>query len=245
MARNSPDGIRLQKRMAQLGIASRRQSEQIIVAGRVAVNGRVVTELGTRVQASDRIAVDGKTIEPLDRALVLLMNKPPGLICTRSEDPDARTIYDLLPDDIPFVSYVGRLDVATEGALILTTDGELARGLTHPDQAVPRVYQVKVRGRVTKHTLQTLCEGVPLDDRPTRPVEAERMSHGERHDRLQLTLFEGRNRHVRRIMEAVGHPVMKLRRLSFGGISVDGLPLGRWRYLEPSEVNLLRAFTRR
>ena len=244
MARPNTEGIRLQKRMAQLGIASRRQSEKLITAGRVTVNGQRVTELGTRVSMRDHIGLDGKRVEPMKEALVLLMNKPPGIICTRSEEPDARTIYDLLPDDLPFVSYVGRLDVATEGVLLLTSDGELARGLTHPDRAVPRVYQVKVRGRVSKATLQRLCEGVPLDDRPTRPVEAKKLSHGERHDRLELTLFEGRNRHVRRIMETVGHPVMKLRRISFGGISVDGLPLGRWRYLEPAEVHLLKSFTK-
>ena len=244
MAGNKQEEIRLQKRMAQLGIASRRQSEKLISAGRVKVNGQLVTELGTRVHPSDRIALDGKAVEPLKQALVLLMNKPPGVICTRSDDPEARTIYDLLPPDLPFVSYVGRLDVATEGVLLLTSDGELARGLTHPERAVPRVYQVKVRGRVSTETLRRLCEGIPLDDRPTRPVEAKQLSHGERHDRLELTLFEGRNRHVRRIMEAVGHPVMKLRRVSFGGVRIDGLPLGRWRYLEPSEVQLLRAFTR-
>ena len=244
MAQDAPKGIRLQKRMAQLGIASRRQSEGIITAGRVSVNGKQVTVLGTRVHPKDVIALDGKPVTPLKQALVLLMNKPRGVICARSDDPEARTIYDLLPEDLPFVSYVGRLDVATEGVLLLTTDGELARNLTLPSRAVPRVYQVKVRGRVSKQTLQTLCEGVPLDDRPTRPVEAERLSQGEQHDRLQLTLFEGRNRHVRRIMEAVGHPVMKLRRISFGGIRVDGLPLGRWRYLEPAEIDLLRQVAR-
>ena len=156
-------GIRLQKRMAQLGVASRRQSEAIISAGRVKVNGQRVTELGTRVQKTDMISVDDKAVTALKQALVLMMNKPAGVICTRSDDADARTIYDLLPDDLPFVSYVGRLDVATEGVLLLTTDGELARALTHPEHAIPRVYLAKVRGKVSRDTLQTLRDGIPLD----------------------------------------------------------------------------------
>lgn len=237
-------GVRLQKRMAQLGIASRRQSERMISAGRVKVNGLLVTELGTRVDPGDTIAVDDTTVNALKKAMVIVMHKPSGVICTRSDDPEARTVYDLLPEDVPFVSYVGRLDVATEGVLLMTTDGELARALTHPDQAVPRVYHAKVRGNVSRHTLQAIREGIPLDGRPTRPVEAQHLVRGDRHDRLELTLFEGRNRHVRRIMETVGHPVMKLRRVSFAGITTDDLPQGRWRTLEPAEVARLRGFTK-
>ena len=230
--------------MAHLGVASRRQCEAFIVAGRVKVNGRVVTELGTRVTDRDRIALDNNMLSNETESVVILINKPRGLICTRSDDPTAETIYDLLPDSLPFLSYVGRLDVATEGALLMTNDGDLSRALSHPDQAVPRVYQVKVSGRVNKDALQRIREGIPLDNRPTRPVEVERLSRNERHDRLLLTLVEGRNRHVRRIMEAVGHPVMRLRRRSFAGIDVDGLPLGRWRYLEADEDKLVRGFGR-
>lgn len=230
--------------MANLGVASRRQCEALIVAGRVKVNGAVVTKLGTRVTERDVIALDNKTLARFAEPILILVNKPRGLICTRSDDLTAETIYDLLPDTLPFLSYVGRLDVATEGALLMTNDGDLSRALSHPDQAVPRVYQVKVSGRVSKATLQRIREGIPLDNRPTRPVEVERLSHGERHDRLLLTLVEGRNRHVRRIMESVGHPVMRLRRQSFAGIHVDGLPLGRWRHLEPEEEHLIRGFAR-
>ena len=242
MPKEPPRGVRLQKRMAQLGVASRRQSEAMIAAGRVEVNGRRITEQGTRVHPKDVISVDGKPVKPPKSAVYIVLNKPAGLICTRSDDPEARTVYDMLPADLPFVSYVGRLDVATEGVLIMTTDGELARALTHPDNAIPRVYQVKVRGKVSRQVLQTIRDGVPLDGRPTRPTEAEHMVKGDRHDRLTLTLFEGRNRHVRRIMELVGHPVMKLRRTSFAGITSDGLPTGRWRHLEPAEVHQLKGF---
>lgn len=244
----SERGIRLQKRLAHLGVASRRQSEALITAGRVAINGQVVTELGTRALPTDAITVDGNPVispaEALGTApgapIVLALHKPMGIICARHDPQGRPTIYNLLPDDLPFFAHVGRLDFQTEGLLLLTNEGDLARALLRPDNAVPRVYDVKVRGRLSRQAIRRLDEGIPLDGRPTRPVAIERLPSKSKHDWIELTLFEGKHHHVRRILEAVGHPVTKLRRVAFGGIMLDGLRPGAWRVLDACEVTRLR-----
>lgn len=236
-------GVRLQKRMAQLGIASRRESERLISAGRVSVNGQLVTELGTRVAPEDAIAVDGRIVEGPAGTIVIALHKPIGVICS-ARDPEGRTtVYDLLPGDMPHLAYVGRLDFNTSGLLLLTNDGELARTLCLPDSHVPRVYEAKVRGQLTKAAIRSIEGGIPLDGRPTRPVEVERIPSQSKHDWLRLTLFEGKNRQVRRILEAVGHPVTRLRRVAFGELGLEGLREGAWRELSGKEVASLRAFS--
>jgi 23S rRNA pseudouridine2605 synthase len=238
----SDRGERLQKRMAHLGIASRRESETHITAGRVTVNGRRVTELGTRVQASDVIALDGRTAVDDGTVLVVLLNKPIGVICTRSDPEGRETIYDIIDPALPWLAHVGRLDIMTEGCLLLTNDGELSERLLLPATGVPRVYQVKVRGRVDRKTMEKLSAGVVLDGRRTRPTAIRRVPSKSKHEWLELTLVEGRNRHVRRIFEAVGHSVTRLRRISFAGVTVEGLARGNWRLLEQKEIDQLRRF---
>jgi 23S rRNA pseudouridine2605 synthase len=238
----SERGERLQKRMAFLGIASRRESETLITSGRVTVNGRRVTELGTRVQLEDVIALDGRPALDDGTVLVVLLNKPIGVICTRKDPEGRETIYDIIDPALPWLAHVGRLDIMTEGCLLLTNDGELAERLLLPATGVPRVYQVKVRGRIDRKTLEKLSAGVVLDGRRTRPSSISRVRSKSKHDWLELTLVEGRNRHVRRIFEAVGHSVTRLRRLSFAGITVEGLGRGNWRLLEPREIAQLRSF---
>ncbi len=233
--------MRLQRRLAQLGVASRRASERLITAGRVRVNGRVVTELGTRVTPRDAIAVDGRPVEALD-PIVGVLHKPPGVLCAASDDRGRDTIYDLLPPDLPFLAHVGRLDYQTAGVLLLTNDGALARRLLHPDTRVPRVYEVKIRGHLGPAALARLEAGIELDGRPTLPVVVERVRSRSRHDWLRLTLFEGRNRHVRRILEAVGTSVTRLIRTSFGNITLEGLPPGGFRLLDAGEESTLRGF---
>lgn len=236
-----PPTVRLQKRLAELGAASRREGERLIVAGRVAVNGVVVTELGTSVTREDRVAVDGRELVVRD-ALTVVINKPRGMLCAR-KDPEGRPlIYDLLPADMPHLGHVGRLDFNTEGVLLLTNEPGLADGLLRPDRAIARTYDVKLRGRIDDEALQKIADGVPLDGRPTRPVDVVRVEgHGSTADRIRLTLREGKNRHIHRILEALGFAVAKLRRVEFAGVGVRGLELGAWRRVSRAELERLRS----
>jgi 23S rRNA pseudouridine2605 synthase len=235
-----PAPMRIQKRMAHMGVASRRECERLIREGRVTVNGRMVTEMGTTVVPDDAIAVDGQPVNEPEGPTIIVLNKPPGVVCTRA-DPEGRdTIYDLLDPSLPHLAHVGRLDLQTEGVLLLTNDGDLTQGLLRPENGVPRVYHVKLRGRLNRAAWKRLEEGIPLDGRPTAPLNLERLPTKSRHDWISLTLTEGRNRHVRRLMEAVGHSVTRLRRVSFGGINAEGLPVGRWRNLSSQEHRQLK-----
>ena len=233
--------MRLQKRMAQLGVASRRESERLIAAGRVKVNGILVTEQGTRVKLSDVIVVDGQAIDPLVDHIVGVLYKPVGCVCARSDPQQRPTIYDHIPEQLPFLAHVGRLDFNTEGVLLMTTDGELTHALLRPDNGVARTYEAKVRGRLGRKQLLALEQGVPLDGRPTRPVIVERVEQRRsKHDWLSMTLTEGKNRHVHRIVEAVGSSVSKLRRVSFGTVHLGSMRPGQFRLLDDAEVALLR-----
>ncbi len=217
----------------------------MIVANRVAVNGRIVNELGTRVSLADRIAVDGREVETVTPTSIVL-HKPRGVICARTDPQERRTIYDLLPKDMPHLGHVGRLDFNTEGVLLMTNEAGLAEGLLRPDHQVPRTYEVKIRGLLSQDHKRRIEAGIPLDGRPTRSVEVERLrGHKSKHDWIRLTLFEGKNRHIHRIFESLGHTVTRLRRVSFGGVDIGDLPEGRWRPLRSVELTLLRGFLAR
>ncbi|PKN58851.1 MAG: pseudouridine synthase [Deltaproteobacteria bacterium HGW-Deltaproteobacteria-14] len=237
-------GTRLQKRLAELGVASRREGERLITAGRVRVNGAVVTELGTRVAPSDRIAVDGRELAAA-APLTVVLNKPRGVLCART-DPEGRpTIYGLLPPDFPHLGHVGRLDYNTEGVILLTNEPGLADALLRPENVVPRTYEAKLRSRISDEDLARVAAGVPLDGRPTHRVVLERiLDRNTTADWIRLTLTEGRNRHVHRIFEAVGQHVARLRRIAFAGITVKGLEFGKWRRVSPTEVARLRRIGR-
>lgn len=242
--------VRVQKILADAGLASRREAEEWIREGRVQVNGQVVS-LGDRADPDrDAVRVDGKRVHPRrgPRAYVLL-NKPKGYVTT-VDDPAARnTVLDLLPPSLRGrVKPAGRLDVQTEGLLLLTDDGELARHVTHPSTGCSKEYRVKVSGVPGEKDLQRLRRGIPLDGRPTRAAEIERISTtaraGEGNTWLRVVLREGRTRQIRRMFEAIGHPVSKLKRVAIGPIRDDRLPTGAWRSLSPGEVERLRAVGR-
>jgi pseudouridine synthase len=242
--------VRVQKIIAETGLASRREAEEWIREGRVRVNGQVVA-LGERADPDrDSIRVDGKRIHPRAGAKAyVLLNKPKGYVTT-VDDPEGRnTVLDLLPPAVRGrVKPVGRLDVQTEGLLLLTNDGELARQVTHPSTGCPKEYRVKVSGVPVEAKLERLRRGIPLDGRPTRPARIERISTtargGEGNSWFRVVLQEGRTRQIRRMFETIGHPVSKLKRVAIGPIRDDRLPIGAWRSLSSAEVERLRGVGR-
>ncbi len=235
---------RLQKILSAAGVASRRAAERLIAEGRVSVNGQTVTELGTKADpARDDIRVDGRRVGKAAAPLYFLLNKPRGYVTTRS-DPEGRpTVLALLPGVRGYVYPVGRLDYDSEGLLILTNDGDLAARLTHPSHEVAREYHARVLGVPDAHGLRRLAAGILLDDRRTAPAEVRliKVLPGRaEHALVGVTLHEGRTRQVRRMFEAIGHPVVDLRRVRIGPIVDERLKLGEYRALTSREVAALR-----
>jgi 23S rRNA pseudouridine2605 synthase len=225
--------MRLNAYLARAGVASRRRADELIKTGRVRVNGEP-GQLNTFVGRGDTVEVDGRTVRAQRLAYVLL-NKPAGTVTT-ARDPQRRpTVVDLV--DLPErVVPVGRLDVDTTGALLLTNDGPLAHRLAHPRYGVEKTYVVEVEGEPGHAALRRLAEGLELEDGPTAPARARRLGPS----RIELTVHEGRNRQVKRMCDAIGHPVRRLHRAGYAGLTVEGLEPGQWRELEPSEVDALR-----
>lgn len=236
----SPDEpLRLQAFLARAGVASRRASEELILAGRVTVNGRV-PELGSKVDPYlDNVRVDGHTVTLRPFEWVML-HKPRGYVTTREDPTGRKTVYDLLPPELHHLFHVGRLDRDSSGLLLLTNDGEAANRLLHPRYGTTKVYRVDVEGRPSRETLEEMVDGVRLDDGIAQAVSVE--LKGEVDDdiyRLMLVMQEGRNREVRRLLEAVGHPVRRLFRRQFGPLDIGRLPPGEWRRLGKAEIEAL------
>ncbi len=234
------EGIRLQKVLAAAGIASRRASEILIDEGRVEVNGKVVTEQGMRVNPeTDHIRVDGSRIPPPRRHMYLVLNKPRGVVSTM-DDPEGRpTLSDYLPRTKERLFHVGRLDTETEGLIILTNDGEFAHRLAHPSYEVPKTYHVQAAGVMDNRTLKRLEKGVTLEDGPVKPDKVKLISRSQSKTLLEVTLHEGRNRVVRRMMDTVGHPVDRLGRTRIGPVRLGTLPVGETRELSREELGAL------
>lgn len=239
----SDDGKqRLAKVLAARGIASRREAEKMIVDGQVTVNGQLATHPGHPVDPkTDSISVDGKQIPDVPRMSYYLLYKPKGYITTRSDPEGRRSIHMLLPELPARVEAVGRLDMNTEGALLLTNDGELAHRLAHPSAGVPKRYMVKVYRTPTEKTLERISKGVELEDGRTQPCKVRVVEATDAENAwIEITVTEGRNRLVRRIFALVGHPVSKLTRESFATISIRGMERGDLRALSAEEVRRLR-----
>jgi 23S rRNA pseudouridine2605 synthase len=231
---------RVQKVLARVGIGSRRAVEELIVQGRVAVNG-APAELGRRIDPEkDQVEVDGSPVPLRSTLVAYLFNKPPGVVTT-AQDPEGRpTVADLV--DVPQrVWPVGRLDVGTEGALILTNDGDLTHRLTHPRHGVAKTYVAKVRGEISSRALQRLRSGVRLEDGDTRPARARLLRRARGSSLVEVILTEGRNRQVRRMLEAVGYPVQQLVRTAVGPVALGRLRSGTLRRLSPQELRALYA----
>jgi len=231
--------VRLQKFLADAGVASRRAGEQFIVAGRVSVNGEKVQELGTRVDPEhDRVAVDGKPIHP-KRKLYLALNKPRGLVCSRKDQFDRPTIYELLPREWGHLHSVGRLDYNSEGLLFLTNDGEFGLRLTHPRYGVRKKYLATVSGRVDGEVLERFTRGLTHQGERLKAEKARLVSASQSQSVVELELAEGKYREVRRLFESQGMSVKKLQRIQIGKIKLGELPPGKWRTLTEPEIKSL------
>jgi 23S rRNA pseudouridine2605 synthase len=230
--------MRLAKFLATAGVASRRAAEEIIRAGRVTVDGETITDPARDVTGEDAVGVDGEAVTPASDRLVYLVNKPVGVVSTASDPQGRPTIVSLVPS--PHRLYpVGRLDIDTTGLILLTNDGALAHRLTHPSFEVPRTYRARVeRPPVADATLRALRRGITLDDGPTAPARVRRLG-GRDSDLLELTIHEGRKRQVKRMCEAVGHPVRRLERVAFGPLSLGDLRPGHHRRLTGDELAAL------
>ena len=226
--------MRLNAYLARAGVASRRGADDLIKAGRVTVNGKP-GRLNTFVQPQDRVELNGRALEPQPLAYVLL-HKPAGTVTT-ARDPHGRPTVVELVDHAARVVPVGRLDADTTGALLLTNDGELAHRLAHPRYGVEKVYEAEVEGEPSDNALERLRTGIELDDGPAAPAQARRLGPSQ----VELTLHEGRKHQVKRMLAAVGHPVTRLHRSRYAGLTLEGLEPGEWRELEPGEIARLQS----
>ncbi len=231
---------RLQKLISKAGIASRRAAEQMIAAGRVTVDDAVITESGTKWDpAVHRICVDGRPLQPPERKVYFLLNKPRGYLSTAKDDRGRRTVLDLLPGVRERIYPVGRLDYQTEGLLLLTNDGALMQGLLHPRFQVDKTYRAEVSGELTEEAARRLQKGILLEDGMTAPAQVRVLSRERGRAKLEMTIHEGRNRQVRRMLAAVGCDVLSLERIRFAGLDVKGVPRGEYRSLAEEEVSRL------
>lgn len=236
---------RLQKVIAHAGIASRRKAEELIIAGKVTVNGKVVKELGVKVSPSDKVEVEGIPVES-EVPVYFLFYKPRGVISSVQDEKGRKTVTDYFPEIEQRIYPVGRLDYDTSGLLLLTNDGEFANLLMHPSSEMEKVYIAKIKGIPTREKLRSLEKGIQLEDGKTAPARAKMLSLDKRKGSaiIELTIHEGRNRQVRRMFEAIGHPVMKLRREQYAFLTLHGLKAGEARELTTHEVKRLRALAK-
>ena len=238
----SPNAERVSKLIARAGVASRRAAEDLIGAGRVAVNGHFISEQGTKADPQhDKITVDGTPLKFDDKPpTVVVLHKPKYTVTTRDDPAGRATVFDALPHHYAVLHPVGRLDFETSGVLLLSDDGALTHLLTHPSHGVEKIYEARVRGQVEKAAIEHLERGVRLEDGVSAPCRARVLAQRDKNALVEITLREGRQRQVRRMLEAVGHPVSSLRRVEFAEIELEGLLSGEHRELLPAEIKKLR-----
>ena len=233
--------VRLQKYLADHGIASRRKAEELILAGRIAVNGQTVTELGTKVEpGKDKVAFDGSPVQKRQKLVYIMLHKPDGYVTTAKDQFDRPTVMDLLEGVTERVVPVGRLDYETSGLLLLTNDGDLTYKLTHPRHHVDKVYIAKLVGQPNDEQLQRFRHGLVIDGQPTSPAKIEIIRDNGKYCTVKITIHEGRNRQVRKMCEAIGHRAALLKRVATGNLFLGDLPKGAYRHLTPAEVAYLK-----
>lgn len=237
--------IRLQKFLADAGIASRRASEEIIVSGRVTVNGDVVRELGSKVDpAADEIAVDRRPVK-VRRKIYIALNKPPGVVCSKSDPHIRKTVGDLLPKEWAHLSTVGRLDFNSEGLIFITNDGQFSLQLTHPRYGIRKKYLVTVEGRVEMPQLAPMLDGIYHEGEKLKAERARILRSSNAHTLIEVELAEGKNREIRRMFESQRLTIERLQRVQIGPIKLGELPLGKWRALTPAEIKALLSSTQK
>ncbi len=231
--------IRLQKFLSERGVASRRKAEELILAGKVKVNGRPV-ELGDKVDPmKDIVTVGGKRVGEAETPTYIMLNKPRGYVTTLSDEQGRKCVADLLGDVGVRVFPVGRLDRESEGLLLCTNDGDFANAMMHPSTHVPKNYRVTLRSEITDEQLNIFHEGMMLDGRKTAPADIFVISEHPDRTVVEIVLYEGRNRQIRRMCEQLQLPVIRLKRVAMGGVKLGMLPVGKWRHLDPKEVKAL------
>ncbi len=232
--------IRLQKYMADCGVASRRKAEEMIAAGRVRVNGQIAS-VGDKINPKrDSVTVNGKKLTKDKNYIYLMLNKPRGFVTTMSDEMDRKCVAQLVADVGKRVYPVGRLDRDSEGLLLFTNDGEFANALTHPSRHIAKVYRVSVKPAITEEQINVLTSSLMIDGRKTMPADVRVLSKEEDRSSLEITLFEGRNRQIRRLCEEAGLETVRLKRMSIGQLKLGGLKVGEYRYLTNDEVSLLK-----
>lgn len=233
---------RLQKVIANAGVTSRRKAEELILDGKVKVNGKVVTELGVKVDDSDAIVVNGKPLPKVDKKVYYLLNKPSGYICSLSDEKGRKVVTDLIEDKSIRVYPVGRLDYDTTGLLILTNDGDFANMLSHPSNNVEKLYRVTIDGLLTADEIYALKDGIDIDGVkviPTR-VKIKKRNLNKKTEIVEFGIVEGRNHIVKRVFDSINHPVLKLKRESYAFLNVNDLQIGQYRDLNPKEIKQLK-----
>jgi 23S rRNA pseudouridine2605 synthase len=231
--------IRLHKFLADAGVASRRKCEELIAQGRVQVDGRVVTEQGLKINGSEIVKVDGVEIRNEQKKVYILLNKPAGFISSVKDQFSRKTVLDLAGDINERIYPVGRLDYDTSGLIILTNDGEFANRIMHPGYNLKKVYLAVISGSLGSDEVGILRNGVAIDDYITAPADVRVISSGRHESIVEIAIHEGKNRQVRKMFEALGHRVIKLKRIAIGPVAIDGLDEGKWRHLSKSEIELL------
>ncbi len=237
-------GVRLNKYIASSGLCSRRDADELIVQGKVSINGKKVTELGYLVQPNDKVFVDKKLIRPVKHEYYRFY-KPAGYITTSDDEKGRKTIYDLLPETMFHLKPVGRLDKDSTGLLILTNDGDLINELTHPSVKVPKVYLVSVYGKVHPHQLEQLANGVEIEKGKMAYADITVLEIDNKHTTMQITLYQGLNRQIRKMFEYIGFEVKSLKRIQHANINLDGLKRGEFKPIKPLQIRELRNFLNR
>lgn len=227
---------RLQKYLADCGVASRRKSEILIIEGRVTVNGTVVTELGTKVTIKDRVTVNDKVVRPQGKKIYIMLNKPAGYVSTVSDEFDRPTVMDLLEGIKERVYPVGRLDYDTSGLLLMTNDGDFTFKLTHPSHKMTKTYVAEVIGKPSDEALDSLRKGIELEGHVTSPAKVKVLEQKEDSTVLEVIIHEGKNRQVRNMFDAIEHPTMRLKRTAVGKLNLGDLQKGKWKYINPASV---------
>ena len=238
------DKIRLNKFIASCGFCSRRKADEYILEGRVKVNGKVINEIGTSITLKDKILIDDKPMLTL-KLTYIRYYKPAGYITTMSDEKGRKTIYDLLPPEVKHLKPVGRLDKDSTGLLIMTNDGDLINQLTHPSVEIPKVYRVVAEGKVTMENMQTMAKGIEIEKGQIAYADSQIIDYEGKNTVLEIILYQGLNRQIRKMLDFVGHPVLSLKRISCANIDLAGLKRGQFKYLKPKQIADLKNYIKK